>query len=187
MERLRLYQETQQVLPVALSTLLQVPHSVFIVSMFPGTILIYANWQTPRKSLGKLQGTAKARGNTQQTVRHGHVFRVGGEFAYIEDELCLATCPCSFQCSWGSFSRIDKTLWILLCRITLYLKTVQHELNFPISCSHLLWGQLCIRDVCQLSRVSLHTNRCRSWPAQQSQLNCQDRDTAALSNDSWKL
>lgn len=54
-----LYQETQQVLLIALSTLLQLPNTVLIVSMFPGVILICANWQTPRKSLGDLQGAAK--------------------------------------------------------------------------------------------------------------------------------
>lgn len=54
-----LWQETQQVLLVALGTLLQLPYAVLIVSMFLGVIVIRANWQAPRKSLGNLQGTAK--------------------------------------------------------------------------------------------------------------------------------
>lgn len=54
-----LYQETQQVLLVASSTLLQLPYAVLIVSMFLGVTVISANWQPPRKSLGNLQGAAK--------------------------------------------------------------------------------------------------------------------------------
>lgn len=58
MERPSLYQETQQVLLMALNTRLQVPRTVLIVSMFPGMVLTHVNWQSPSKSLGKLQGTA---------------------------------------------------------------------------------------------------------------------------------
>lgn len=66
-----LYQETQQVLLIASSTLLQLPYAVLIVGMFPGVILICANWQSPRKSLGNLQGAAKVGATPLQTVRHG--------------------------------------------------------------------------------------------------------------------